>query len=169
MGNCLTTRSLNNCKIDNTPDYNFRGETRYAKVLDCYDGDTITIAVQLETEIFKMKVRMYGYDSPELKPPKAQLDRLSEIDAAIVSRQALIDKIKDKIVKILIHDFDKYGRLLATVYIEHPKLFCGIPCCCYTDSENINEFMINNDYGYRYDGGKKIPFSEISKNKKNNK
>jgi len=43
-------------------------EERMCKVLSCYDGDTITIAVKLEDEIFKTKVRMFGYDLPKIKP-----------------------------------------------------------------------------------------------------
>ena len=158
MGICFGSGDLSKYTIENTPKYDFKNQTRYCKVLDCYDGDTITVAIKLEKNVFKMKVRMMGYDSPEMKPSLTQYNREKEVNAAKKAKKALEDKILNKIVKINIHGFDKYGRLLGTIYLENYKNVLCISCICFKEEENINDFMINNNYGYKYNGGKKQKF-----------
>ena len=89
---------------------------------------------------------MNGYDSPEMKPPLADPNRDEIKEQAKKAKQALIDKINDRPVLMKITNFDKYGRLLADLYI---------------DDEHINKWMIDNGYGYPYDGGKKLNSKEI--------
>ena len=149
MGNCIINSQLQKCTCDDTPEYNFKDKVCQCKVLSCYDGDTITVAIRLESKIFKMKVRMYGYDSPEMKPPKSDKNRDKEIIAAKKAKKAIEDKILNKLVKIKIHGFDKYGRLLGTVYLNEGY------CSCISVEENINQYMIENNYGYCYSGGTK--------------
>jgi len=128
------------CTKENTRDYCFKDQVKQCKVLDIYDGDTITIAIKLENIIFKRKVRMYGYDSPEMRPSK-KLENRDEIKKnALISKQILCDKILNKIVNIKILGFDKYGRILGIIYYEN---------------EDINDFMVKNNYGYSYFGGTK--------------
>ena len=45
-----------------------------------------------------------------------------------------------KIIKLKCYEFDKYGRLLGVLYIEHV---------------NVNEKMLADGYGYVYTGGTK--------------
>ena len=131
---------LQKCTIDNTPDFCFKNQTKQCKVLDIYDGDTITIAIKLDKNIFKWKVRMYGYDSPEMRPLKKIKNREEIKKNALIAKQALIEKILNKLVEIEILGFDKYGRILGNIYY---------------DNENINEYMLTNNYGYAYTGGTK--------------
>ena len=70
MGNCIYKHQLNKCTPENTPKYEFKNVTKLCKVISVYDGDTITIAIRLEKTIYQAKVRMFGYDSPEMKPLK---------------------------------------------------------------------------------------------------
>ena len=55
----------------------------YCKVLSIYDGDTLTIGYRYLNKNFKSKIRMLGYDSPEMKPPKNDPDRDKEKAKAI--------------------------------------------------------------------------------------
>ena len=151
MGNYFLKRRLRKANLDNTPKFNFANQTRFCKVIKIYDGDTITIAMEIHHKIYKYSLRMLGYDSPEMKPPKNQVNREEEIKAAKEAKQALIDKIGNKIVKIKLEDFDKYGRLLGTVYLQSGHLCFGI-------TENVNKYMIDNNYGYPYQGGTKKKF-----------
>jgi len=155
MGNCLLKQKLEKCTLKNTPKYSYKGKTKFCKVIKVYDGDTITVALKLETKIFAASVRMFGYDSPEMKPPLKQKNRDKEIKAAKKARQAISDKILNKIVKIEILGFDKYGRILANIYNLQPGGCFGI-CSQYT--ENINQYMLDNKYGYNYQGGTKSKF-----------
>ena len=157
MGNYFLKKRLRKANLDNTPKFNFANQTRYCKVIKIYDGDTITVAMEIHKKIYKYSLRMLGYDSPEMKPPKNQPNRDDEIKAAKEAKQVLMDKIGNKIVRIELEDFDKYGRLLGTVYLQSGYLCCGI-------TENINKYMIDNNYGYPYEGGTKKKFEIGQKN-----
>ena len=52
MGNSLTKKKLLHCTKENTPLYRFDNKKFYCKVIDVYDGDTITIAVKLNSKIY---------------------------------------------------------------------------------------------------------------------
>ena len=94
---------------------------------------------------------MLGYDSPEMKPKLNIKNRDQIIRKAIVARDYLKSLIENKIVDIQISGFDKYGRVLSTIYIVDPdisKIICR-------NKLNVNNLMIRNGYGYSYMGGTK--------------
>lgn len=108
------------------------------KVIKVYDGDTITIATKLPingSPIYKFQVRLTGIDSPEIKGKSPE-----EIALAKISRDALHNLIFDKIVQLKDVGTEKYGRLLANVYINNI---------------NVNQWMLDNKYAIEYDGGTK--------------
>ena len=142
MGNCIYKHQLNKCTPENTPKYEFKNVTKLCRVISVYDGDTITIAIRLEKTIYQAKVRMFGYDSPEMKPLKKIENRLDIIKDAKIAQRALADKILGKIVSAELLGFDKYGRLLANIHYAN---------------ENLNKYMVDNEYGYPYFGGTKRP------------
>ena len=51
-----------------------------AKVVGVYDGDSITIVMKYNNKLDKFKIRMTGYDAPEMKPKKDSTDRDAEIE-----------------------------------------------------------------------------------------
>lgn len=131
-----------------------------AKVVSVYDGDTCTCNILLpNNEIVKYKVRLYGYDSPELKPLKSDVDRVEHIKYAKYARNKLIELTTDqtldndveylhneiqqiidknkKIITLKCHSWDKYGRLLGTIL---------------DNDVSINELMIQSGNGYEYYG-----------------
>lgn len=108
------------------------------KVIKVYDGDTITIASKLPysgSVIYRFSVRLIGIDSPEIKGSTDIEKRL-----AILSRDALHKLIFGKIVRLEDVGTEKYGRLLANVYL---------------DDINVSKWMIDNGYAISYNGGKK--------------
>jgi endonuclease YncB( thermonuclease family) len=133
---------LNKCTLENTQKYEFKGKVYLCKVLSIYDGDTITIAIKLDKQYFQRRVRMYGYDSPEMKPLKKLKNRDEIIKNAKIAKNVLENKILNKIVECHIIGFDKYGRILANI------IYSG---------ENINDFMLTSGHGYEYFGGTKRP------------
>lgn len=151
MGNLITKNRLKRKTLENTEQFKFDNEIKYCKVLDVYDGDTITVGIILDKKPFRIRVRMYGYDSPEMKP-RLNLENRDKIKKdAIKARDILRDLILDKICKIKIEKgtWDKYGRLLGTIYMKTKNRL-------RTKYDfNVNEFMIQNNLGYRYYGGKK--------------
>jgi len=116
-----------------------------AKIVKVYDGDTCFAVFILNDEPVKFKIRMLGYDSPEMKPLLSNINRNEEIKKAIKARDELSKLVLNKCVKLKCGNWDKYGRLLGTIYTE--KNMC------------VNEYMLQNNFGYKYDGGKKINYS----------
>ena len=50
----------------------FHAQTRLARVIDVYDGDTVTIITKLDPSerLRTYKFRLYGLDTPEIKPKR---------------------------------------------------------------------------------------------------
>ena len=122
--------------------FNLIDHTTWVRVVDVYDGDTIKVLMNYRGSVDQWTVRMNGYDSPEMKPAKANPNREKEKIAARLAKDAMIEKTR-KPIFIKVVGFDKYGRLLAEAY--QGRL-------------HINRWMIDNGYGYPYDGGKKKEF-----------
>lgn len=147
MGNCFS----NIDKIDNSKfnKFSLNGITTKCKILSIYDGDTITIGCKVWHNYFKIKVRMYGYDSPEMKPPRNKPGRDLEIEKAKKAKKFLNEITKNKNLKIEFLDFDKYGRALGNLYIIQ-KINC-----VKSKDVLVNKIMIDNNHGYPYFGGTK--------------
>jgi len=111
----------------------------YCKVIKVYDGDTITVASKLPfrgSPLYRFSVRLASIDSPEIKGETPK-----ECAAAIKSRDALHNLIFGKIIELRNNGKEKYGRLLADVYLN------GL---------HVNQWMLDKKYAVKYDGGKKI-------------
>jgi endonuclease YncB( thermonuclease family) len=143
----IILRQLKKAKINKKyQPFSLAGLEKWAEVVDVYDGDTMKVIMKYRGGIDRWVVRLNGYDSPEMKPLLSDPNRNEIIEKAIIAKNALINKIGDKPVLLKITNFDKYGRLLADVFV---------------DNENINLWMISNGYGYPYNGGKKLSSKEI--------
>ena len=115
-----------------------------AEVVKVYDGDTITIANRLPLkncdDIFRFSVRLNGIDTPEMRG-----NNDDEKQAAKNAKEALSKLILNKHVILKNVGSEKYGRVLADVYLE---------------DLNINKWMIEKRFALKYDGGtKQIPTS----------
>ena len=157
MGACNTKRS--NCykgndnfkNIDQSEvpmlEHLFKNVTKDALIVDIYDGDTFTAIIKLydnTNHYVKVKTRTYGYDCPEMKPSVKNNDRDNEKRFACLSKSVVSKLILNKQVKLDCMGNDKYGRLLCKVR------------CIYENNEIVlNDWMIENHYGYSYKGDKK--------------
>ena len=117
--------SLENCKDCDVDFWTFKGKYK-GKCVKVYDGDTCHVIFEFSGKLTKVKVRMLGYDAPEIK----STDPVSK-KHAVEARDKLRELVEDKIVDCVFYDFDKYGRVL---------------CDIYKDNTHINEFMAKN-YG----------------------
>jgi micrococcal nuclease len=114
------------------------------KVVKVYDADTITVANRISVggaqseEIYRFQVRLNGIDSPEIKSKNTTTKALAK-----QARDVLSEMIFGKIVELRNVQLEKYGRLLADVYLG---------------DIHLNEWLVENKYAVRYDGGtKQIP------------
>lgn len=116
-------------------------------VIKVYDGDTITIAARLpysESNIYRFSVRLNGIDCPEMKS-----NNEIEKECARLAKQYVMELLMNKFVILKNVNNEKYGRLLADVYING-----GI------NGKNIsvNEYLLEKHLAVKYDGKtKKCP------------
>ncbi|WP_299128286.1 thermonuclease family protein [uncultured Winogradskyella sp.] len=101
-----------------------------AKIIDVYDGDTITAQVDLGFLVSReMKFRLYGIDTPEL--------RGEERPEGLKVRDILRGRILDK--EVVIYSYKdkqgKYGRFLANIFLE---------------GEDINQWLIDEGHAKPY-------------------
>lgn len=140
------------CSFENTKCFSFEGKNIFTKILDVYDGDTVTIAICVDNCKFRTNCRLIGIDCEEIKS-KNEIEKKN----AQKARQHLIflltgQKIKidssrrdiknlfstlNCIVKVSCGKFDKYGRILATIW---------------KNDVCINDEMIKQDLAVSYDG-----------------
>ena len=110
-------------------------------VVKVYDGDTITIVSKLpysNSPLYRFSVRLNGIDCPEIKGDTADEKKCAEIARLEVSNLVL-----NKIITLENLKNEKYGRILADVYI---------------DNLHINKHMIDKRLAVAYDGkAKKSP------------
>lgn len=107
----------------------------HATVLSVYDGDTITVMLDMGLGVQKKaKCRLLGIDTPEIRTKSA-----SEKAAAYKARDRLREMVLDKTVVVQsTAKPDKYGRLLVKVWF---------------DDMYINQMMIDEGLARTYDGG----------------
>jgi endonuclease YncB( thermonuclease family) len=130
---------------DDVPLFSLEGLWVSCRVISVYDGDSCTVIFKLGKDMAKFKVRMEGYDSPEMRPRLNSPGRDEEKRKAIIAKDALIAKTHNRVIIMCCGKWDKYGRLLGTLYENENK-------------NNINKWMIDSGYGYPYDGGTKKVF-----------
>ena len=125
------------------PWLSFKGIFTRCKVCDVYDADTITIIIPFCNEVFRVKCRLSGIDSPEIRTKD-----LEEKKAGYEARDWLRERILNKKLWIDCDKFDKYGRLLGILYQDENK------------EENINLQIIKEGHATFYDGKKKVTWRE---------
>ncbi|UAB75936.1 thermonuclease family protein [Mesoflavibacter sp. SCSIO 43206] len=106
--------------------YNYK-----AKIIDVYDGDTVTAMVDLGFLHFQeMKLRLYGIDTPEL--------RGEEREQGIIVRDILREMMLGKEVTIRSYKDKqgKYGRYLANIILE--------------DGLEVNQWLVDNGHAKEY-------------------
>lgn len=114
----------------------------WARVVDVYDGDTITLAMIERGHVVRRRCRCVGYDAPEMRGPHKE--------EAIAAREALKRVLPRRAFRVSITGLDKYGRLL--VDLRH-------------DGRAVSDIMVSLGHGYYYDGGKKCLPSASSSSK----
>ncbi len=138
---------LSTCTSSNTNDFSNINMTEVKPfippissgfVVKVYDGDTITIISKLpyeESSFYKFSVRLNGIDCPEIKG-----ETLQEKQCAQLARDELSQLILNKEIILKNLKTEKYGRILADVYL---------------DDLHLNQYMLDKKLAVKYDGGTK--------------
>ena len=140
---------------NNTPMMSFEGETKEAKIVSVYDGDTVKVVFPIYYKVrginvigkfMKWNCRLEGVDTPELRTRDKK-----EKEYGYLVRDELRKIILNRVVNINCGKFDKYGRLLIDINTK--------------EGLNIKTWLISNNYAFAYDGGTKQSWSEYLINK----
>lgn len=137
-----------------------------AKIIDIYDADTVTVALELEGNIVRMPVRITGLDTPEIRPKRSNPLRLLEARAARRSRDAVVAMCSgvpvqgkqtrrsirailgscEKLVRLEPYGFDKYGRILGDIRLE--------------DGISLRDRLLSEGWARAYGGGTRVAWTE---------
>ena len=115
------------------------GKLELCKVIDVYDGDTITIIFPFNKKYYKKRLRLAGIDTPEIKTKNDQ-----EKMNGIFVKEWLENRILNSIVYIHFTKEDKYGRLMGWIYENR------------NSKNTVNNLMIQSNLAFPYNGGKKL-------------
>lgn len=158
--------------IHNTKPFSLEGRIAHCRVVDVYDGDTLTAIIQIYPGYFsQIKIRLNGIDTPEMRggtiESKARAidarNRLlqfitarSDIDFRKKSTVDIRTFLNSKIpcmVFIKCYHHDKYGRVLGDIYASSD-----------TTLPSFNELLVKDGYAVEYDGGTKPRETQIPSN-----
>lgn len=159
---------LKNATNKNIPDLSFAGISTLCKVVDVYDADTFRVVFfknTNDTDLTKLKVRLLGCNAAEMHPLKSNTFRNEEMKKAHIARNRLIQLVSEaqidinvdyensvidnilnknnKLMLINFGKFDKYGRVLGTLYQSDNV------------NKSINQILIDENHAVYYDGGKR--------------
>ena len=102
-----------------------------AKVTDVYDGDTITVDIDLgfDLTLNGQKIRLYGINTPEVKGEEREQGLVVRdwLRSQILGQSILLETIKDK--------RGKFGRMLGLIHYN---------------GSIINQVMIDKGYAVEY-------------------
>ncbi len=134
-------KELENCDSSTIPYFSFENTTTQCKIVYFYDGDSCTIIIKHCNKLVKLKCRLKGIDTPELRskygPEQFWAKKVRDY----------VSQYNSKILKVNIYHTDKYGRQLIELF--DPKT-----------GSCINDDLVKENMAYRYDGKTKRPFLE---------
>lgn len=142
-----------------TPFFSLNGLTSYARVIDVYDGDTITIVLEVNGFFLKFKCRLNGIDTCEIKS-KNTLNRQTALKARdrlfnLItgkhidnndSKKEITEYLDRHVYMVWVHclEFDKYGRVLIECYAsEHSDV-------------SFSQILLQEKLAYPYQGTTKL-------------
>jgi len=171
----MDLNKLLNATNKNVDLFNLNNKEIIAKIVNVYDADTCKAVFYLDNKLTKFTIRLVGINTPEIRPPKSHPNRNALKKFAMKARNRLIQLCTDvsidldnmlstykcqklvdnnrKLVKIKCGEFDKYGRLLGTIYphYENENQVGG--------GFSFNQILINEEFAHEYHGGTKKPFN----------
>ena len=136
---------MNSLAQNNAPRMEKKSFKMCMKIVDVYDGDTITVVCIINKCPVRWRCRLQGYDAPEMRSKNEE-----EKQRAILARDYLKQILPKKIFYGTCHGLDKYGRLLLNIKVKNV---------------DISQIMIEKGHAYAYYGGKKKFFESRIKMK----
>jgi endonuclease YncB( thermonuclease family) len=167
-----SNEKLSDYNIHNTEKFSLKGlfkeELVKARVVNIYDGDTITCILPINNKFYNFKIRLAEIDTCEIKS-KNEENKILAIKAKKRLCQLIIpdfefndesnkelnkelDKLLNEkcyIIKIRLGDFDLYGRILGWLYDSKADINTPI-------EQSFNNILIDEHFAYKYEGKTKL-------------
>ena len=146
------------------PEFSLQGKECYARVVDIYDGDTLTIILPFNDSYHRFAVRLLGIDTPEMKSKLVDNKKKAIRARNTVMQWVLPNKIinleepytRKQIQEMLASEvsliwvkcdiFEKYGRLMIEAFSDFQS----------PASESFSKRLIREGLAYEYFGGTKL-------------
>ena len=154
---------MDKSNISTIPFFSLTGLSTPARVCDIIDGDTIVCILPFpnNNSFHKFYVRLNGIDTCEIKSQDPflhakALAAKNEI-VTLICKENTDKQLSEyfhlyyKEIWLKCHEFDKYGRLLASIYLSP------------NDTESLSDHLISKKLAYSYTGAKKPTDDEIRK------
>ena len=119
----------------------------YVKVVRVVDGDTLHIVCIQEGQPQKHPIRLFGIDTPELKPKITTPHReLHQNAAKAVGRYVeSVFAAHENLAWVEFQKKEKYGRLMGEVFIESKEDNMKI-------RTSVNKLLLSRGFALSYDG-----------------
>lgn len=139
---------LKNQTAENTPWMSVEGQVCQCKVVDVYDGDTVTLIFPMYGKLVKHRCRLAGINCAEMRTRNPL-----EKEVAIKAKDYIEDRTLNKVIYMKCGDWGNFGRLLGTLYLTKDDL---------DRDKSLNQAIIDRGLAYEYDGKsyKKKKFEE---------
>jgi micrococcal nuclease len=121
---------LSKTTLESVNELTFEGQKFYCKVLEVYDGDTVTLCFKFRNAYFKKRCRLYGINAPEITTKNKE-----EKEQGYKSKDFLTGILLNQIIYFHCYGWDKYGRLLGIIF---------------KGDEDVNDMMIKKGFAVRY-------------------
>lgn len=103
---------INNCTLQNTQKFELLSGHYPAKVIDVYDGDTVTVALipTGQKQPFQFRLRIVGIDTPEIRTKDLLQKKMGRF-----AKEKVHDLLINKMLEVIIEPGSTYGRQLGDV------------------------------------------------------
>lgn len=146
-----------------TPEFTLKEMRLHGRLVDIIDGDSLVVILPILDGFYKYHVRINGIDTCEIKSKMEENKRLALMARTEIlnlvtkqdfgydtDRKMIQEKLNQDVYIIYLEcgDFDKYGRLLADVYVNNSKEMC------------FADHLVDIGLAYRYTGDTKLSEQE---------
>jgi len=162
----------------NTDFFSLNGISTFCRIVNVSDGDTLTVVFPIYNNFYKFVIRLYGIDTCEIKSKDSNIhqkgidaknyvisllckaNNLDQFDINSCTKKEIKEFFNINFIKAFISckDFDKFGRILADVYLYNENIKENIN---YNGEMSLSTILLEKKLAYPYFGETKKSDNEL--------